>query len=260
MLRLPPPPWIVAHRGASGELLENTLEACLRAVALGAPMLEVDVQLAADGEPVVVHDWDLRRLAGDRRVVERLTAAELAAVGLTRGARTGTAPTLRALLAALPPEYPVNLELKRRLAPPARFAAALAHVALAHVALAHVDLAGRAGVRGQLLVSSFDHSLLAEVAAALPGVPLSPLERDDPERLLAAGERLDAWGLHCHRRIATADLARRAAAAGRPLLAYTVNAPPEARRLFALGASGVFSDWPDRLLAAHPPRPAAMRS
>ena len=226
---------MIAHRGASGELLENTLEACLRAVALGAPMIEVDVQLAADGELVVVHDWDLRRLAGDRRVVERLGAAELAGVALALGARRGTAPALRALLAALPPGYPVNLELKRRHAAPARFAAALA-----------ACVAGR----GQLLISSFDHALLAEVASTIPGVPLSPLERDDPERLLAAGERLGAWGLHCHRRLATAALAREAAGAGRPLLVYTVNAPREARRLFALGASGVFSDWPDRLLAA----------
>ena len=226
---------MVAHRGASGELLENTLEACLRAVALGAPMLEVDVQLAADGEPMVIHDWDLRRLAGDRRAVEGLTAAELGGVALALGERRGTAPALRALLAALPEDFPVNVELKRRHAPPARFAAALAACC---------------GARRQLLISSFDHALLAEVAAALPGVPLSPLERDDPARLLAAGERLGAWGLHCHRRLASAALARAAAAAGRPLLVYTVNAPREARRLFALGASGVFSDWPDRLRVA----------
>ena len=195
------------------------------------------MQLARDGELVVVHDWDLRRLAGDRRVVERLAAAELAGVALALGERRGAAPTLRALLDALPGEYPVNVELKRRDAPRVRFAAALAACA-----------AGR----GQLLVSSFDHALLDEVAAAVPGVPISPLERHDPARLLAAGERLGAWGLHCHRRLATAPLAREAAAAGRPLLVYTVNAAREARRLFALGASGVFSDWPDRLLAGLP--------
>ena len=232
---------MIAHRGASGELLENTLEACLRAVALGAPMLEVDVQLAADGELMVVHDWDLRRLAADRRLVERLTAAELGAVALALGERRGTAPTLGALLAALPAGYPVNLELKRRRAAVGPFVAALA---------------ARAGGRGQLLVSSFDHALLAEVAAVLPGLPLSPLESEDPRRLLAAGERLGAWGLHCHRRLATAELAAAAAAAGRPLLVYTVNAPREARRLLALGASGVFSDWPGRLLAALPAVPS----
>jgi glycerophosphoryl diester phosphodiesterase len=226
---------VVAHRGASGELLENTIDACRRAVALGAPMLEVDVQLAADGELVVVHDWDLVRLAGDRRVVERLAAAELAAVALGLGDRRGHAPTLGALLAALPPDYPVNLELKRRQAPRPAFAAALRAATVG---------------RGQLLVSSFDHDLLAEVAAALPGVPLSPLEAHDAAALLSAGERLGAWGLHCHRRLASASLAAAAAAGGRPLLAYTVDDPEEARRLFALGLSGVFTDWPGRLLAA----------
>ena len=63
-VELPPPPLVVAHRGASGERLENTVEACLLAVEAGAPMLEIDVQLAADDELVVFHDQDLARLGG----------------------------------------------------------------------------------------------------------------------------------------------------------------------------------------------------
>jgi glycerophosphoryl diester phosphodiesterase len=230
----------VAHRGASGELLENTIGACLRAVEVGAPMVEVDVQLTADGVPVVVHDWDLGRLSADRRVVEELSAGELGAAALALDSRRGNAPTLRALLRALPPDYPLNLELKRRRAPRERLAAAVAEC------VAH---------RRQVVVSSFDHDLLAQVGAALPGVPLSPLEAHDAERLIAAGESLDAWGLHCHRRIASAALADAARTAARPLLVYTVNDSADAAALFAFGASGVFSDWPGRLMAALGKRP-----
>ncbi len=49
-------PLVIAHRGASGELPENTLEAFARAHALGADFSELDVVLARDGTLVVTHD------------------------------------------------------------------------------------------------------------------------------------------------------------------------------------------------------------
>ena len=245
-VELPPPPWVVAHRGASGERLENTLESAALAVQLGAPMVEVDVQLAGDDEPVVVHDWDLERLGAGRRVVERLPAAEIVRQELRLAARSfaaaptaghvaatspplrGVTPRLAALLAALPPAYPLNLELKRRHADRGRFAAAVA---------------AAVGDRPNVLVSSFDHELLAVVAAVAPSLALAPLEGHDPAALVAAGERLGAWSLHCHRRLASRELAAAARAAGRHLLVYTVDEPAAARELFALGVAGVFSDW-----------------
>src|SRR4030095_14142420 len=106
--RLPPPPWVMPPRGASAALLENTVDACRLAVEVGAPMLEVDVQLAADDEVVVFHDRDLVRLGGgDRRVVEKLESRALGDVDLALARADGgeplrgRAPTLAELLAAL---------------------------------------------------------------------------------------------------------------------------------------------------------------
>lgn len=237
-MKLPPPPWVVAHRGASGERLENTIEACHLAVELGAPAVEVDVQLAADGVPVVFHDWDLERLgSGDRRVVEQLESRELGDLELALGptGRRGRAPTLAELLAALPAGFPINLELKRREADRVRFATAIASLV---------------AVRPNVLVSSFDWEQLASLRALTPELPLAPLGSRDPAALLAAGERLEAWSLHAHRRLASAELVAAAAAAGRPLLVYTVNEVADARALFAFGVAGVFTDHPALLLRA----------
>lgn len=55
---------ILAHRGAARTGPENTLEALKRCRAEGADAVELDVRLCADGEPVVFHDEDARRLAG----------------------------------------------------------------------------------------------------------------------------------------------------------------------------------------------------
>lgn len=51
---------IVGHRGAAGLRPENTLPAIRAGLAAGADAVEVDVQLSADGVPVVYHDLQLK--------------------------------------------------------------------------------------------------------------------------------------------------------------------------------------------------------
>jgi glycerophosphoryl diester phosphodiesterase len=48
--------WVIAHRGASAELPENTPAAFERAIELGADFVEFDVHAADDGSLVVCHD------------------------------------------------------------------------------------------------------------------------------------------------------------------------------------------------------------
>jgi glycerophosphoryl diester phosphodiesterase len=55
-------PLVIAHRGASWELPENTLPAFERAIELGADFVELDVHARFDGELVVTHDLPRRRL------------------------------------------------------------------------------------------------------------------------------------------------------------------------------------------------------
>jgi glycerophosphoryl diester phosphodiesterase len=49
-------PLVIAHRGASAELPENSLEAFARAVELGADYVEIDVHADSQGTLVVTHD------------------------------------------------------------------------------------------------------------------------------------------------------------------------------------------------------------
>ena len=53
---MPAPPFVIAHRGASGYLPEHTLEGKALAYGLGADFLEQDVVASRDGELVVLHD------------------------------------------------------------------------------------------------------------------------------------------------------------------------------------------------------------
>lgn len=70
-------PQVVAHRGASHENPEHTLEAYLAAIGEGAEALECDVRLTADGHLVCLHDRDLRRIASTRALVSTMNLDEL---------------------------------------------------------------------------------------------------------------------------------------------------------------------------------------
>jgi glycerophosphoryl diester phosphodiesterase len=60
---------------------ENTIQAVQAAITRGAQAVEIDVQLAADGTPVVVHDATFERLWGDPHPVGALSWPEIARLG-----------------------------------------------------------------------------------------------------------------------------------------------------------------------------------
>ena len=86
-------PLVIAHRGASGELPENTLPAFERAVEQQADMIEVDLHTTRDGEVVIRHDAELESLGG---------AGEIggATVAEVRPVRFWTLPDTAPLMAA----------------------------------------------------------------------------------------------------------------------------------------------------------------
>lgn len=71
-------PLIIGHRGASTHAPENTLAALQMALDAGADGVEFDVQLARDEVPVVIHDPNLRRVAGLNAAILDISSAELA--------------------------------------------------------------------------------------------------------------------------------------------------------------------------------------
>jgi len=70
-------PLIIGHRGASALAPENTLAAFARAFEDGADGIELDVRLARDGVPVVIHNPSLSHTGGLRARVARLTSERL---------------------------------------------------------------------------------------------------------------------------------------------------------------------------------------
>src|SRR6266513_2566647 len=112
------PPLIIAHRGDSTHVAENTLAAFAAALEVGADLVEFDVQLTKDGHVVVIHDATLDRTTTGRGRVRDLTMAEIRALsagypsrfaGAHRGERV---PSLGEALAMLKGRARVMVEIK----------------------------------------------------------------------------------------------------------------------------------------------------
>ena len=68
-----PEPRLFAHRGSSAKAPENTLESFRSGWDDGAPYLELDLRLSADGHLVVIHDNSVARTTGRRGRIENMT-------------------------------------------------------------------------------------------------------------------------------------------------------------------------------------------
>ena len=74
---------ISVHRGLWGPAPENSLSAIKAAAALG--IVEIDIQLAADGVPVVIHDDTLDRMTGLSASVSEMASADITRQKLREG-------------------------------------------------------------------------------------------------------------------------------------------------------------------------------
>jgi glycerophosphoryl diester phosphodiesterase len=90
---------------------ENS-RAALRAAIEHGYGIECDLQLSADGVPMVIHDQHLMRLTGRDGVVAALTAEELGRIPLRYGDEG--IPTLREALALVAGRVPLFIEIKDR--------------------------------------------------------------------------------------------------------------------------------------------------
>jgi glycerophosphoryl diester phosphodiesterase len=78
----------VAHRGDPYRHRENTIASLRSALQQGADAVEIDVRLARDGVPVLLHDATLKRLWQQDRPLTALSSDEV------RGLTAGRVPTL----------------------------------------------------------------------------------------------------------------------------------------------------------------------
>ncbi len=216
------PTLIVAHRGASGYELENTLAAFRRASAMGADGVELDVHATADGAIVVHHDVDV---AG--RLIRETTLLELREHRLANGEPI---PTLSEALEVI--DGTAYVEVK----------------ALDETADAELFRVFDEGMRGGgevPHVHSFEHKLIRRLHNKRPDLTygaLSVAVPVSPEVAWRDAGATDVWQEH---ELISPDYVELAHSHGCKVFAWTVDDPERMRWLNELGVDGVCTNKPD---------------
>lgn len=222
---------VFGHRGAAGHAPENTLRAIRLALDFGVDGIEVDVR-QVDDTLIVLHDDTLARTTSGSGHYKAMRLADLRALNAGGGERI---PLLAEVLATVAGRADLNVEVKE---------AGLAETVVAALA-AGVPPAEHV----RLLISSFDDATTAELARLRGAMRLGVLYEGAFDVALARAIALGAWSLNLPLAQVTPDAIGAAHAAGLRALVYTVNRQEDIARCHAAGVDGVFSDYPDRVIA-----------
>jgi len=228
---------------------ENS-RAAIRAAMHRGYGIEIDLQLTADGQAMVFHDYDLSRLTGERGPVRQRTAVEAAAIALKHGDGE-TIPTLIDVLGIVQGRVPLLIELKDQ----------DGHMGPDVGPLEIATAQALAGYAGPVAVMSFNPHSILKMAQLAPTLPRG---------LVTCGYKPSEWPLSteiCDRLREVPDFATSGAAFishdkadlerprvaqlrenGVPILCWTIRSPKEEAKARRFADNVTFEGY----LAQHP--------
>jgi glycerophosphoryl diester phosphodiesterase len=229
---------LIAHRGESFDAPENTPAAFDLAWQRGCEAIELDVHVTADGQVVVCHDPDTRRIAGVNCLIRESTLAMLQAldVGSWKSPKFAgeRLTTLEAVLARVPAGKQVFVEIKPGVEAVSPVMAVIDHYHAIEITVIAFDrdvvraVKRHGGRRVQWLVSPKRD----------PSGPWQPTPRQVIDTAMGIA---DGLGVNAKSPIdkAFVDEAR---SAGLGLYVWTVDDPARARELITAGVHGITSN------------------
>ncbi len=258
---------IAAHRGARSLAPENTLAAARLALGAGARMWEADVRMSRDEELILLHDPDLKQTSDaqsrfpDRSpwLVDDFTLDELKSLDF--GSWFGKADPFgqvaagkispselaaysgepvvtleEAILFTIRNDWLLNIEIKDLSGLPG-------HESIVEKV---VNMVRSLGAAEKVLISSFNHYYLARIAKLNKNIKTGVLVNNfqsDPAKLML---ELHAFTFNPALRAFWPQQIRRLKQKGFGSLVWVLNNPWLARACFAMGADGIFTDFPQR--------------
>jgi glycerophosphoryl diester phosphodiesterase len=227
----------IAHRGASGYAPENTRAAFDRAIAMGAEMIETDVQMTADGILVLWHDAFVDRNSNGQGPVCDHTLDELRALDLGSWFAPEYAGqrvlTVTEMLTEYVPRIPVVFEIKDPRATTPLLA-----------------LIEDRGLTDRVHVTSFSWFPLLEARQINGDVTLGYLTDRHNDDLLDRLVRRGINQLCLHVGQLTAARVAQAHDCGLAVRAWGIDQRWQIARLYETGVEGATVNWPD-WVAAH---------
>lgn len=228
-------PAVIAHRGLSSVIPENTLQALLSGGRAGADWIEMDVNTTQDGVPVVIHDNTVDRVTAGTGDVSTLTSGYVA--GLEAGSWFAPAyagakvPTLAEFLDQTNTEGTgLLLEIK---GPETR-----------EEVQRVVAMLKERGMLEQTIVQSFDTNVLQYAREAAPSLRLGLLRGALDADVVAAAKQYGAvtynpsWAALAARPAAIKELHD----AGIAVMPYTVDSTQQWKDMTDAGVDGIITN------------------
>ncbi|WP_454441133.1 glycerophosphodiester phosphodiesterase family protein [Vibrio bathopelagicus] len=230
---------IVGHRGVAGTHPENTKVSIEQAANLGLKWVEVDIQVTLDDQLVVCHDHTLERCSDGKGRVDEHTLAELRLLDFGNwkseqftGEKILTLTELLSLVETH--DLSVNLEIKvdsKHQAP---------HV----VDLLHTELIRSTLDTDRILLSSFSHQVVAEMARHLPRYRVGVITEQLTQTDLMLIDKVKAFSCHMNYEHVDQNDLDTLKEANIQTWCYTVNDPSQFKFLSKVDA--VFTDFPNQ--------------
>ncbi|WP_139489635.1 glycerophosphodiester phosphodiesterase [Brevibacillus dissolubilis] len=230
-------PLIYAHRGASGNYPENTMNAFRAAVEQGADGIEIDVQLTRDGEPVVIHDHNLDRTTTGKGSVQAHTLKEIRKLNAGRwfdpSLRQVRVPHLVEVLSLIQTtRVKLIIELKNFV---------VAQPGLEEIT---VDLINHFKVRDLVTISSFNYNSLQQVKVLNPLQKTAMLYFGNLQTPWQVAKQYHADEIHAPHAQLTPALVEDCQKHATTIVAWTVNERADLERVIRMGVDGVITDFP----------------
>lgn len=234
-------PLVIAHRGHSIAVPENTIEAYRRAIELGVEMIECDVNMTRDGQLVMIHDWTLDRTTSGSGPVRDLTLEDVRQLDAGSkfrpefaGLRVPT--TEEAIELAREAGILMCFEVKGETADEYR-----------RIAESLADLLAARNALDWAFMSSYDHEALACARIRVPELLFAP-ERlpdnvlPDPAEAVRQATALGAPVIQNHWEFLTPELVIGLHGAGVAVWAWPTTDQDAIERSIAAGVDGLMGD------------------
>ena len=228
---------IWAHRGASSDAPENTLEAFRLAVEQGADGIELDVQMSADGALVVIHDETLNRVSDGSGFVKDRTLAELKALDFSKprpGYGRVRIPELSEVYRLVKEtRLIVNVEIKSGIIP------------YEGIELKLLQLERDMGMQGRILYSSFNHFSLLTLRDIKPNAAIGLLYADGWAHVPEYAKALNANAIHPSKyNMWVPNLTEHCHALGIAVHPWTIDAEEEIRAMADMQVDAIITNRP----------------
>ncbi len=218
----------IGHRGASGHVLENSLESIQKAIELGADGIELDVHVCASGEVVVFHDFTLDRLTNTIGPIAEFSLSELKQLKLKD---EFIIPTLKEVLEFTKNKCWLNIELKG------------SNTALPVFKMLN-DLDFKTA---DVIISSFQIDELKTFSQLSDKFPLAVLTQASIEQAIDLATEIKAKAIHPHFSLLTEESCEKAKDLSLQINTWTVNEKADIEHVKRFPIDGIISDFPDRI-------------